>query len=58
MQAPGRAKKSVAELSDLLDALVARNGKAARKAGSLHVRNASQVAIAILRKSIEDAQAG
>ncbi|RYF55264.1 MAG: GntR family transcriptional regulator [Comamonadaceae bacterium] len=57
MQAPGRAKKSVAELSDLLDALVARNGKAARKAGSLHVRNASQVAISILRKSIEDAQA-
>lgn len=51
MQAPGRAKKSVAELSDLLDALVARNARAARKAGSLHVRNASQVAISILRQS-------
>lgn len=53
MQAPGRAKKSVAELSDLLDALIARNAKTARKAGSLHVRNAAQVAIAILRESIE-----
>lgn len=58
MQAPGRAKKSVAELSDLLDALVARNAKAARKAGSLHVRNAAQVAIAILRESIKATEPG
>lgn len=52
MQAPGRAKHSVAELSDLLQALIARNGKAARKAGSLHVRNAAQVAIRILQESL------
>lgn len=53
MQAPGRAKQSVAELSELLDALVARNAKAARKAGCLHVRNAAETAIGILRASLE-----
>lgn len=52
MQAPGRAKHSVAELSDLLTALQARDGKAARAAGSLHVRNASVVAIGILQASL------
>ena len=56
MQAPGRAPKSVGELSDLLDALLARNAKAARKAGSLHVRNAAKVAISILRQSVEAAE--
>ncbi len=52
MQAPGRARHSVAELSDLLAALQARDGKAARAAGSLHVRNASVVAIGILQASL------
>jgi len=51
MQAPGRAKKSLAELGELLDALAARDGRAARKAGSLHVRNAARVAIKILRET-------
>lgn len=51
MQAPGRAKKSVAELADLMSALVARDGRAARKAGSRHVRNAATVAIRILRST-------
>lgn len=49
MQAPGRAKNSVAELSELMDALAARDGAKARKAGSLHVRNAAAVAVKILR---------
>lgn len=57
MQAPGRAKHSVAEISDLLQALEARNARAARKAGSLHVRNAASVAIAILQRSMADAAA-
>jgi len=57
MQAPGRATKSVGELSDLLDALVARDAKAARKAGRLHVRNAAATAIGILRESIKAGQA-
>lgn len=52
MQAPGRAKQSIAELSVLMQALEARDGKAARAAGSLHVRNAANVAIAILRESL------
>jgi len=52
MQAPGRAKHSVAELSVLLQALEDRDGKAARAAGSLHVRNAAAVAIAILEESL------
>ena len=51
MQAPGRAKQSVAELADLMEALAACDGKAARLAGSRHVRNAAAVAIDILRKS-------
>ncbi|WP_459615008.1 GntR family transcriptional regulator [Bordetella sp. 2513F-2] len=55
MQAPGRARQSVAELSELLQALVARDGKAARKAGSLHVRNAARVAIKILQGSEDPA---
>ncbi|MEI2417647.1 GntR family transcriptional regulator [Orrella sp. JC864] len=50
MQAPGRAKQSIAELSDLMDALAARDGARARKAGSLHVRNAAAVAVRILRE--------
>ncbi|WP_094814058.1 GntR family transcriptional regulator [Bordetella genomosp. 12] len=53
MQAPGRAKHSVAELSDLMQALEARDGKAARIAGSLHVRNAASVAIGILQDSLK-----
>jgi len=53
MQAPGRARKSVSELADLMDTLVARDASAARKAGSLHVRNAARVAIKILRESDE-----
>ncbi|MFW7342006.1 GntR family transcriptional regulator [Pollutimonas sp. H1-120] len=55
MAAPGRANKSLAELGDLLKALEAKDEKAARKAGSRHVRNASAVAIALLRQQDEEA---
>jgi DNA-binding GntR family transcriptional regulator len=55
MAAPGRANKSLAELGDLLKALEAKDEKAARKAGSRHVRNASAVAIGLLRKHDEEA---
>jgi len=51
MSAPGRANKSLAELGELLKALEAKDGKAARKAGSRHVRNASAVAIRLLRQA-------
>lgn len=54
MGAPGRANKSLAELGDLLKALEAKDAKAARKAGIKHVRNASLVAIKLLRQSQEE----
>jgi len=54
MQAPGRANHSVAELSNLLQALVERDAQAARLAGSLHVRNAASVAIDMLKASHAD----
>ncbi|WP_459615881.1 GntR family transcriptional regulator [Bordetella sp. 2513F-2] len=56
MQAPGRARKSVAELAALMERLEARDGAGARKAGSLHVRNAASIAIRILRETQPDAQ--
>lgn len=54
MAAPGRANKSLAELGELLKALEAKDEKAARKAGSRHVRNAAAVAIGLLRKAEVD----
>lgn len=54
MAAPGRADKSLAELGDLLKALEAKDEKAARKAGSRHVRNAAAVAIGLLRKEQDE----
>lgn len=48
LQAPGREKASLAELGELLTAIQARDGKAAREAGIRHVRNAAAAAIALL----------
>jgi DNA-binding GntR family transcriptional regulator len=48
LRAPGRASRSIAELTELMDALMARDGKRARKAAVAHVRNAAQAAIALL----------
>jgi len=50
LRAPGRSSQSLAELSDLMDALMERDGKRARKAAASHVRNAAQAAIALLEK--------
>lgn len=52
IQAPGRSKHSIAELTELLQALEARDGKAARAAARRHVRNAADVAIKILQESL------
>jgi DNA-binding GntR family transcriptional regulator len=49
LQAPGRARQSLKELSRLMEALMARNAKAARKAASEHVSNAAAAALDILR---------
>jgi DNA-binding GntR family transcriptional regulator len=50
LRAPGRSAESLAELAEMMDALIARDGKRARKAAVCHVRNAAQAAIALLEK--------
>ncbi len=54
MGAPGRAKKSLAELGELVKELEAGDSKAARLAGSRHVRNAATVAINLLRNEPQE----
>lgn len=49
LKAPGRARESIKELSELVDALMARDGKAARRAAAQHVDKAAEVAIKHLR---------
>jgi DNA-binding GntR family transcriptional regulator len=49
LKAPGRMSASLAELQELLDALIAGDGKAAREAARRHVQNAAAAAIALLR---------
>lgn len=52
MQAPGRAARSIAELTDVMAAIDAEDGKRARKAAASHVRNAARVAVALLSESL------
>jgi len=49
LKAPGRARESIKELSELVDALMARDGKAASRAAAQHVDKAAEVAIKHLR---------
>ncbi len=49
LQATGRAAASIAELERLVEALLARDPKAARQAAVRHVTNAASTALAILR---------
>jgi DNA-binding GntR family transcriptional regulator len=49
LKARGRAKESLRELGELMDALAARDGKAAREAAVRHVNKAAAVAIDWLR---------
>lgn len=51
MQVPGRSAQSLKELGVLMDALAVRDGKAARKAGSRHVRHAAAAALKLMRES-------
>ena len=48
LKAPGRARQSLKELSELMDALMARDGKAARKASVEHVDQAAAAALNVL----------
>ncbi len=50
LRAPGRSSQSLAELAELMDALMERDGKRARKVAATHVRNAARAAIALLEK--------
>jgi DNA-binding GntR family transcriptional regulator len=51
MQVPGRSAQSLKELGVLMDALAVRDCKAARKAGSRHVRHAAAAALKLMRES-------
>jgi DNA-binding GntR family transcriptional regulator len=53
LKAPGRTAASLAELSELIEALMSGDGAAAREAGIRHVRNAAEAAIALLRAEQE-----
>lgn len=50
LQAPGRSAESIAELSELMEALAAKDGKRARELAGRHVRNAAKAAIALLQQ--------
>jgi len=50
LQAPGRSAESIAELAELMEALMARDGKRARELAAAHVRNAARAAISLLNK--------
>ena len=48
MKAPGRIKESIAELSNLMEALMARDGQRAADLGQHHVRMAAEAALKLL----------
>lgn len=48
MTAPGRIKQSIAELSSLMEALMARDGARASELGQHHVRMAAEAALKLL----------
>jgi len=53
MRAPGRTAASLIELSELMEALAAKNGTQARVLAERHVRNAAKTAIALLASQAE-----
>lgn len=55
LAAPGRMKASLAELQDIINAMRARDGKAARAAGERHVRNAAEAALKLMREQQDGA---
>lgn len=56
LRAPGRMSESLAELQELMDALLAGDGRKARQAARRHVRKAAAAALQLLRA--EQAAAG
>jgi len=53
LRAPGRAEASIAELQDLVDALLRRNAKRAREAAMRHVTNAAATALKVLAEQAD-----
>ncbi len=53
LRAPGRTTASLTELSELMEALAAKNGTQARELAERHVRNAAKTAIALLASQAE-----
>ncbi len=53
LRGPGRAAESVAEIAAIVDAMEARDGKAAAEAASFHVRQAAAAAFARLSEQPE-----
>lgn len=51
LQQKGRLQKSLSELTALVDAMVARDASAARRAAIIHVTNAADAALKVLRES-------
>jgi DNA-binding GntR family transcriptional regulator len=54
LRAAGRASASIAELEGLVEALLKRDAKAARKAAELHVANAAATALSIIGKQANE----
>ncbi len=52
LQHKGRAQKSMVELGTLVDALLARDAQAARKAATTHVGHAAEAALNVLRAQL------
>lgn len=55
LRAPGRTTASLTELSEMMDALAAKDGRRARELAEHHVRNAAKTAIALLASQTETA---
>lgn len=57
LQAPGRARQSLREISELVDALMAGDGKAARRAAMEHVDRAAAAALNVLEDQVDPGSA-
>lgn len=53
LQAPGRVKQSLKEINELVNALMARNGKLSRELAIRHVDKAAEVALEFLQSQSE-----
>lgn len=57
LQSPGRTERSLAELTELVDLLIARRSPEARRASANHIANAAKIAINELKEQIKREEA-